>query len=373
VSCKQLNPPCLHREACLSFCLVFWMSTACLADQTVTTISSRITSAWEYDDNVFEGISGKTGSGAGAFSLFSRLRRRTPSSATRLDFQLGYKAHHLLSDSDTLKAGDVLIESLSFNSEKRISRSWVMGWGGDLKNRNIYRKNSLNLLSEEGYTHGSGRFYLRKNLRGIGSLTMGYRYFSLVYETFRNFNYRSHNPSVKISRRLSGLLTGSLEYKLTRRRYRRLISVQDGNGGLIQLDRYQQDKLHQLDLAFNYSRGFVLNFIYSLQRNDSNNFGFSYWNNRVSLIAGKRLPLEVFLNAYLFFELRRYSDKTDEPILVELITEENDNNGWVLKLSRSLVSKLDASLTYSYYRNQSSIRDLNFQKNLLSLGLTYRF
>ena len=373
MSRRQPNPPFLRRAACLCFSLTAWTAAVCPAEQAAITAASRITAAWEYDDNVLEETSGKTGGGSGAVSLFSKVRYGTPSAVTRLDFQAGYKGHHSLSDSDSLTAGDMLVHRLSVGGERRVFGGWVAGIGGELKSRNIYRKNQLNLLSEEGYTRGSGRLFAHRNLDGSTSLTLGYRYSFFNYETYHNFNNRCHSPRVRVSRRLGRRLIGSLEYSFTRRRYRRMICAPDGEGGLVQLNRRQRDNLHQLDMALNYGRGFVLNFIYTLQRNNSNNFGFSYWNNRLSLVFGKRLPLEVFLNAYLFFELRRYSDKTDEPILVEIITEENDNNGWVLKLSRPMTSKLEASLTYSYYSNQSSIRDLNFHKNLLNLGLTHRF
>jgi len=373
VSRGQPTPPCFHLAAWSFICLTAWTAGVCPAQQPVVTADSRITAAWEYDNNVLEETSDKTGGGAGTVSLFSKVRYRTRSAVTQLDFQVGYKGHHRLSGSDELTAGDVLVHRLTLGSERRIAGAWTAGAGAELKSRNIYRRNELNLLSEEGYTRGSGRLFLRRNLFGSTVLTLGYRYSFFDYETFQNFNYRYHRPRARVSRKLGRRLIGSLEYSFSRRCYRRLISAPDEEGGLIRLNRRQRDNLHQLDLALNYGRGFVLNIIYTLQRNNSNNFGFSYWNNRVSLIFGKKLPLEFFLNAYLFFELRRYSDKTDEPILVELITEENDNNGWVLKLSRSLLPALEASLTYSLYRNQSSIRDLNFQKNLLNLGLTHRF
>ncbi|MBN2289012.1 MAG: hypothetical protein JXQ83_06730 [Candidatus Glassbacteria bacterium] len=369
----QPNPPCFYREVCLSFCLAAWAASICTADQPSTTAVSRITTSWEYDNNVLEEAAGKTRGGSGAVSLFSRVRYRTGSAVTQLDFQAGYKGHHRLSDSDSLTAGDILVHRLALGTERRLPGGWIAAAGAELKSRSIYRKNSLNLLSEEGYTRGAGRLSVSRSLSGLGSLTLGYRYLFFDCETFHSFNYRSHSPRAGLSRRLGKYLAGALEYSFTRRRYRRLIAVPDGNGGMVQLNERQRDRLNQLDFTLNYSRGLVLNLVYSLQRNSSNNFGFSYWNNRVGIILGKRLPLEVFLNAYLFFEIRRYSDKTDQPILVEVITEENDNNGWVLKLSRPVVRALEASFTFSYYRNQSSIRNLNFNKSLLNLGLTHRF
>jgi hypothetical protein len=117
----------------------------------------------------------------------------------------------------------------------------------------------------------------------------------------------------------------------------------------------------------------LLNFSWSLLRNDSNNYGFSYWNNRFTLLFADRLPAGLFLNAYLFFEIKRYSDATGAPLLVDILTEENDNNGAVLKLSRELNRSFEASLTASVYRNESSIRELNFRKNLIATALTMRF
>ncbi|MEA2062111.1 MAG: hypothetical protein U9P14_00310 [Gemmatimonadota bacterium] len=349
---------------------------ACFAQGAETTAASRITAGWEYDDNVLEQSSGKTDGGAGTVSLFSRVRHLGSgdrSLNSQLDFQVGYKAHHRLADSASLTAGDVLVNRVGIGASKRLSRLWTAGLSGELKNRSIFRRNDLNLLSEEGYTRGSARFSASRSLDPSTSLTLGYRYSFINYENYHSFNFRSHSPRIGLSRKFGLRLRGSVQYSVTRRSYRRPVSAPSVPEGLVQLDRRQRDNLHQCDLALTYGRGFVLNFIYTLQRNSSNNFGFSYWNNRLSLVFGKRLPGELFLNAYLFFELRRYSDKTDEPIMVDVITEENDNNGGVLKLSRALAPGLEASLTFSHYRNQSSIRDLNFHKNLLNFALTHRF
>ena len=50
--------------------------------------------------------------------------------------------------------------------------------------------------------------------------------------------------------------------------------------------------------------------------------------------------------------------------MIDLITEENDNNGAVIKLSRPLTRSFDIYLNYSYYSNESSTRNLDFHKNI---------
>jgi hypothetical protein len=165
----------------------------------------------------------------------------------------------------------------------------------------------------------------------------------------------------------------SLGYTYTRREFERTINISGRDGNLVPVDEHQLDNLHQLEFGISYARGMLLNFSWSLLRNASNNYGFSYWNNRFTLLFADRLPGEVFLNAYLFFELKRYSDDTGQPLLVDILTEENDNNGAVIKLSRGLTPSVELSLTASLYRNESSIRELNFRKNLISTALTFRF
>lgn len=343
------------------------------APERKTSTETRLVLSWEYDDNVFEDHSGKVDGGSGSTSLFSRLRLSYPASITQIDYQLGYKAHHRLSDADSLTAGDVLVQRIVADSERRISPGWTAGAGGEVKLRNIYRKNELNLLSEEGYVRGSGRLYARTAAGNLGRLTLSYRYSFCNFETFHNFDYSSHSPALQLSRRLAANLVGTAGYSYARRGYERLINIPDGSGGLAQVDRQQRDNFHQFELNAAWSRGLLLSFSWALQRNLSNNYGFSYWNNRFSLLFTDRLPLGFFLNAYLFFEIKRYSDRVAQPILVEIITEENDNNGAILKLSRDITKSLEASLTASLYRNESSIRELNFHKSLVNFGLTCRF
>ncbi len=339
---------------------------------SAASLESRLTTGWEYDDNVLEDPSLRNDGGAGTVSLFSTARFNSASSASRLDLQAGYKAHHRIGQSDSVTAGDVLVHRISAETERRAGSS-ILGASGEIKLRNVYRKNSLRLLSEEGYVRGQGQLYIRHRAGGLGILSVYWRQSFFNFETFETFNHLAFGPRLRLTRRLGERLAGALEYGFTRRNCERPVSRPTADGAMETLDVEQRDNLHQLDLTLSYGSGWLVNCIYTLQHNGSNNFGFSYWNNRFSFLFGHRLPGDAFLNAYLFFELRRYSDKTSLPILTEAITEENDNNGAVIKLSRPLCSYLDASLAWSLYRNQSSLRDLDFRKNLIDCALTWRF
>lgn len=344
------------------------------ADDIKVTADSRINSGWEYDDNVFETSDSKTAGGALATSLFSRLNIRSPSSLTSLNYNIGYKAHHRLGEEGTMVAGDLLVNRLSADSRRALSADWSWGFGGEFKLRNVYRKNELNLLSEEGYSRGTGQLSAtRRSLAGLADMQLGYRATFCDFETFHTFDFVSHSPGVRFRRRLNRAAALSLGYAYTRRIFKRTINVDGMSGELVPVDERQRDNLHQLELGLTYARGMLLNFSWFLLRNDSNNFGFSYWNNRFTLLFADRLPGDVFLNAYLFFEIKRYSDVTSQPLLVEILTDENDNNGAVIKLSRELSPSLEASLTAGLYRNESTIRELNFRKNVVSTALTVRF
>ena len=335
---------------------------------------SRINTGWELDDNVFESSEEKTTGGAATASLFSRLRINSPRTLTILNYNIGYKAHHRLDDDQSMVAGDVLVNRLSADSRRALTRNWSWGFGGDFKLRSVYRKNELNLLSEEGYSRGSGELNVtRRNLMSLADMQLEYRATFCNFETFHNFDYVSHSTGIRFRRRLSPATAMSLGYMYTRRDFERTINVRGDGGSLVPIDENQLDNLHQLELGINYARGMLLNFSWSLLRNESNNYGFSYWNNRFTLLYADRLPGALFLNAYLFFELKRYSDATGQPLLVDILTEENDNNGAVIKLSRELTSSVEASVTASLYRNESSIRELNFRKNIVSTALTFRF
>ncbi|MBW7998009.1 MAG: hypothetical protein FVQ81_15870 [Candidatus Glassbacteria bacterium] len=334
---------------------------------------SRVNTGWEYDDNVFESSSGKTAGGAVTAALFSRLKFSSPAALTLLDYNLGYQAHHRLDSDDGLVAGDVLVNRLNAHSRRRLGGLWTAGAGGDLKVRNVYRKNRLNLLSEEGYTRGSALLTATRRLGGNAALRLDYRLTFCNFETFTTFDYVSHSPGGKLIRRLNRNTALSFGYTYIRRGYERTVNVRAGDGSLVRGNGRQRDNLHLLEAGVSYSKGMLFNFTWALLRNDSNNYGFSYWNNRFTLLFADRLPGGLFLNAYLFFELKRYSDETGGPLLVDILTEENDNNGAVVKLSRELAGTLEASLTVALYRNESSIRELNFRKNVITSALTVRF
>jgi len=367
----QYPPIWLH--TCIAVSCLFSIPASAAADRISTRAETRLTLAWEYDNNVLEEPCEKLSGGAGAVSLFSKVRLSSPQSLTLLDFHLGYKGHHKMSERDRLTAGDILVNKLAVNSERWIAEGWTAGAGAEVKYRNIYRKNGLNLLSEEGYVRGAGRLFASRKIGGKGKLCLAYRYSFFNFETFDTFNYRAHSPGLQLSRSLAPYLEGSLQYSFTHRRYRRLINVRNPDGILVRLDERQRDRLYRLDFTVSYTRRRLVNFTWSVQRNDSNNYGFSYWNNRFTVLLAEKLPGDFFLNAYLFFELKRYSDEVDVPILIDIVTEENDNNGAIVKLSRPINKTFEAALTVSLYRNESSIRELNFQKSLFSLALTCRF
>ena len=368
---RQYSPIWLY--TCLAVFCVLLIPTSAAADRISARAETRLTFAWEYDNNVLEEPSEKLSGGAGAVSLFSKVRLNSPQSITLLDFHLGYKGHHKLAQQDRLTAGNILVNKLAINSERRIAEGWSAGAGAELKLRDIYRKNELNLLSEEGYVRGAGRLFTRRQVGQSGKLSLAYRYSFFNFETFNTFNYRAHSPSLQLSRALAPHMAGSVQYSYTHRRYHRLINVRNTDGILVQLDECQRDRLHQLDFTVSYTRRRLVNFTWSVQRNGSNNYGFSYWNNRFTLLLAEKLPKDFFLNAFLFFELKRYSDQVDVPILIDIVTEENDNNGAIVKLSRPISETFEAALTVSLYRNESSIRELNFQKSLFNFALTCRF
>ena len=334
----------------------------------------RVNTGWEYDDNVFESSSGKATGGAAVASLFTTLKFQTHSALTVLNYNLGYKDHHRLAGSNQPVAGDVLVNRLSGLGRRKLGADWSTGYGGDLKLRNVFDKNQLNLLSEEGYVRGSGHLSAtRHNLPGAADLRFEYRLAVCDFQTFHTFDYVSHSPGCRLSRKVGRTTSLSARYNFTRRTFERTVNVPDGSGGLVWADGQQNDNLHQFELGFSYTQGMLFNVSWALQRNDSNNYGFSYWNNRFTILLADRLPGKLFLNAYLFFELKRYSDETGQPLLVDILTEENDNNGAVIKLSRPISKTLDVSVTASLYRNESSIRELNFRKNVIATSLTVRF
>ena len=297
--------PYLSKTVRLFFSIFVIISVAmpcAVAAASRFSAEGRINTGWEYDDNVFESSSGKTNGGAAITSLFTTFKLGSSNALTVLNYNLGYKDHHGLGDSGSLVAGDVLVNRLNVLSRRRLAGSWMMGYGGDIKYRNVYDKNELNLLSEEGYFRGSGQLNAtRLKLAGQVDLRLEYRLSFCNFQTFKTFDYISHNPGVQLSRRLGQSSAVSLGYTYTRRRFDRLINVPDGSGGLAQGDSRQSDNLHQLELGLSYTRGMLFNISWALLRNDSNNYGFSYWNNRFTVFFADRLPGRLFLNAYLFF------------------------------------------------------------------------
>ena len=278
------------------FCATFLLADNCLAADSKTSSNQRLSTGWEYDDNVFEAPGNRIGNGSAVASFFTGTRSRFVNYVTDFNFQAGYKAYHKLSDSkeDSLVAGDIMTGKADFHVVRFFGSRWLLSGDFDLKWRGVYRKNSLNLLDEEGYVRGWAKVGASRTLEdGRAQAFLGYRASFYDYETFDSFNNHAHSAIARYSRRLTGRFSGAAEYSFSRRNYERNIADPDKDGKIVERDENQRDNIHRLDLSVSYSGSQVLNLIYSLQRNDSNNYGFSYWNNRVSLVYGRLLPWNI--------------------------------------------------------------------------------
>ena len=111
----------------------------------------------------------------------------------------------------------------------------------------------------------------------------------------------------------------------------------------------------------------------SYQKIQSNNYGYAYTCPRLRCILAKSFKWDLTVRFYWSLYLKDYSDDL-KPILQVFPDSENEENSFtVVDLSKDLRNQLSVHVRLGWYQNESPFRDLYYQKQLLSMGLTKRF
>jgi hypothetical protein len=110
---------------------------------------------------------------------------------------------------------------------------------------------------------------------------------------------------------------------------------------------------------------------YYYQHNSSNSPGFSYDNNRVSVLIGADLRRDLHLQAYGILTMQNYL--TRESLLdIPLLLDESENS-MAVSLIKSLNEPSEIEMGFMRFTNYSSYRALNVSKNIFYAAYNYRF
>lgn len=198
------------------------------------------------------------------------------------------------------------------------------------------------------------------------SLQYQYQRQILDYSTLSYFNFKANLHSLTAGWQLNDTMKFTSRFWQKSTFYSREIltfeneldsqQIDINTGGLISLDWTP----HRV----------LINFIYSYEHANSNQYGFDYSRHAISCIAGFLFE-QFYFTALLAWQFKDYA-YSDSLNPVYWDSETNENNQLVIELSRDLKSCCTAAMRLGWYRNESVFANLYYDKFLLTFRLITR-
>ena len=148
----------------------------------------------------------------------------------------------------------------------------------------------------------------------------------------------------------------------------------EGTEGFLFLSSKKRiDNLHELTMRVQYNRWLVAKVSYTFQINDSNSYGDSYYNHRLMVALSKGIFQRTNLHLLGIFQFRDSSDPVLNPHSYDVEEDDENLNSVTFKISQGILDWLALELKYSRYWYEYSSWRFDFQKNLYSLGIGFKF
>lgn len=319
----------------------------------------------EYDDNVYKIVDQVEGDFLARAFFDTRLTLPAGDSNTLLlAYTLGAKKFVELVDQDTL------INQLLLRFVNREKENTYFGGDGRFKLRKIrdgdedYNKTILNAFAGHYFAPGVS-----------GRINMGYTRFD--FRAYDYYDYWTQAFGLAVKKAYSHALGLGLHYTYEDIHYPIFAYENAATAGgdvfLKRRDELRHDVLQEVGFFFSSNRYLLSDLRYTLQVNNSNSYGDTYYNHRVRLTLSKALTDNTNLH---FYALTNFRDSYQEVLIPRSFSIEEDDentNRVMIKINRSLSDNLWLEGRYGRMWSQYSVRRFKFQKNTYSLGLSSSF
>jgi hypothetical protein len=135
---------------------------------------------------------------------------------------------------------------------------------------------------------------------------------------------------------------------------------------------FQHDLLREAGVNLEILKPFYVSASYFYQDNNSNNPGFSYTNNRMTILIGTALSDDWHFQAYGILQNQSFADPSSI-FQVPVILDENENNTMAASLIRSIRTSQEIELGVQRLSYNSSYAQLDTSKFILYVAFNFRF
>jgi hypothetical protein len=191
------------------------------------------------------------------------------------------------------------------------------------------------------------------------------------------FNYQSRNDGVTVS------WFGSPRFQIFTRYHTELRKFDSAAYTLESSDTddvvfLPKNEKHE-DLQWKFAAGLEwLNWLLirleiSFERQASNSYGYDFERPGIELMIVKSLPWHLVLRGYMHYQNKDYLDDLTALVQIHPDTETEESRYLLCDLIRDLTQKTSIRIRAGWYQNESPLRDLYYEKYLLSIGISQSF
>jgi len=345
-----------RRTTWLLFIFFSLLASANLAQDQWRT-HHRLQIGYEHDSNVLEAIHHEQGADNLRLLLDFKAQRRGLSLAYQGGYQLypGYAAENKLANE------------FSAGLQHRLAGNVDIGV-------QVWARLKIFLNSDQDLARGFWQPFIQWTLNRHASLRTGFRQDGLDYARSDYFDYTGPGFFLQWRQRLAGHWTVMPTVAISQNRFQRTAQQLLGNTpGLIMEAVRQQDDVTSAGLYSEWLwRSLLLSVHYQWQQNHSNSYGYNYDRHGLTLMFTEQIGT-FFVRGYMTWQKKNYRDALLPFLPIELDTEQEENNFYVIDLSRDLVPDVTAVVRWAWYKNESPWANLYYKKTLLQTFLEWRF
>ena len=223
------------------------------------------------------------------------------------------------------------------------------------------------------FIHSHSALRLLLNLTGQLVANVQIEGTQLEYAATSQFDFFNRNISISLQRRLGNRLLLASGISQSAARFQRQAFEESEPGIFLEKGETQRDGQRSVFVRCTTGRKYLFRLTGEYIENSSNSIGYAYSSWRFAGIGAMRFTDLWLLRMAVILQDKRYNEVIHPPNLLEFDLERSETNSAVFDLSYDFNTDLSALLRLSFYKNESGLRGRYFSKNLLFLGLEYRF
>lgn len=328
-------------------------------------LGNRATLSFEYDDNVYK--SQKNVEDDGLARLYYDLKLNFYPNVENIllvNYQGGAKKYFQIEEQDTL------VNLFRLGYTNRSLENSFLGTDASFKMRNIRSgEEDFNKLIAELYAGHEFEKGIVAQIRG------GYTLFD--FQTYDYYDYWLHRYGLIVQKSFGTSFNFAVHFFFQEKHfpfnaYNNLESKTD-DVFLSLSNRKRRDILFEPALFIQFYKWLLFDFSYTMQINQSNSYGDSYYNHRLSVGLSKTIFKNTNLHLFGVAQFRDSNEKVLIPHSYSIEEDDENYNTVAAKLSHRFTDYVSLEVGYSRYWTAYSTRDINFVKNLYSVGVAFNF